>query len=378
MGYIEAAQANLPLVMNSYQLKTIVSRNRCLVCQQEFPIAEERRYCPSDGSLLTSVAEDPFLELVLDGKYKIQEFIGAGGWSRVYKAQHLDLERIVAIKILDGGLVGDPLHLSRFQAEAKATNLLVHPNIVTVYDHGVLPQPFIVMEFVSGRTLDEFIKEKEVLTWKVAFPIFTKVCEAMTYAHKKGFVHRDLTPRNIMLTFEGDQVKVLDFGLVHVEGQKFTRTGETLGSPPYMSPEQCRGEKLAASSDVYSLGCVIYFALTGKRPFEGDTSVESMYKHFNKVPAALSEARPDLHFPKGLDAVIAKALAKQKNDRYQSMQDLYRDLEKVQAGTVAAILFFKRFPTYSQTIKFLARISMFGNVTAVILFVLYQIVMIGR
>lgn len=359
--------------MKSYELSKTIRSKICLVCNQQFAISDEQKCCPSDGSLLTPLIEDPLLGLVLDQKYEILSFIGSGGWSRVYKARHLHLDRLVAVKVLDANLVGDPLRLGRFQTEAKASNVLVHPNIVSVYDSGVLPQPFMAMEYVDGDTLDQIIRKQVAVLWEDALSIFSKVCGAMSYAHNMGFIHRDLTPRNIMLTSATNEVKVLDFGLVHVAGQDQTRTGDIIGSPPYMSPEQCRGEKLDARTDVYSLGCVMYAVLTGERPFEGQTSVESMYKHFNKVPPFINQLRPDLNFPKGLDLVVAKALAKDKNERYVSMEALKLDLEKVQSGTLKARMFRIR-RNYKQSVKTLARISMYGNTTIITLFILLQMV----
>ena len=364
--------------MQSHQLKRRISYKRCLVCAQEFPVADEQRSCPTDGALLVSVIEDPFLGLVLDGKYEIQSLIGAGGWSRVYKAKHLALDQFVAIKVLDAELVSDPLHISHFQNEARASNALVHPNIVYVYDHGILPQPFIVMEYIEGRTLSQIIDESGCPSLETAMEVFSKVCKAMAHAHGKGFIHRDLTLRNVMLTTDSNEVKVLDFGLVSINGQKLTQTGETLGSPPYMSPEQCRGEKLEPSADVYSFGCVMYATLTGEGPFEGQSAVESMYKHLNKVAPLITDARPDLKFPRGLDTVIAKALAKSKADRYQSMDKLLADLERVQSGRQRLQILLRKVPSYRQTIKFLARISMIGNTVSLVLFLLYQFVMLLR
>jgi serine/threonine-protein kinase len=364
--------------MQSHELTRRISSKRCLVCAQEFPVGYEEASCPSDGSLLVSVVEDPFLGLVLDGKYEIQSIIGAGGWSRVYKAKHLDLDQIVAVKVLDAELVGDPLHISHFQNEAKASNALVHPNLVNVLDHGILPQPFIVMEYIEGRTLSQTIDESGCPPITTAMNTFSKVCQAMSYAHSKGFIHRDLTLRNIMLTAGSNDVKVLDFGLVSVSGQKLTQTGETLGSPPYMSPEQCRGERLEPSADVYALGCVMYATLTGKEPFEGQSAVQSMYKHLNYTPPPITAVRSDLEFPGGLAIVVAKALAKDKSDRYQSMDTLLSDLEKIQSGRQGVSILLRRIPSYRQTIKFMARISTVGNVISAALFLLYQAIMLLR
>lgn len=357
--------------MQSPELKKTISRKRCLVCDRQFPLADGEKSCPSDGSLLIPVVEDPFLGLVLDNKYEIETLIGAGGWSRVYRARHLGLEQTVAVKILDAELVDDPVHISHFQTEAKASNALAHPNIVRVYDHGVLPQPFIVMEYIEGKTLAQVLDESGILAPEVALPIFSKVCQAMDYAHAKGFVHRDLTLRNIMTTSETGDVKVLDFGLVSVNGQKLTQTGETLGSPPYMSPEQCRGDKLDQRSDIYSLGCVMYAALTGKGAFEGQTFVESMYKHLNLIPPLLTQTRADLKFPRGLEIVVAKAMAKEKDERYRSMKALDADLERVKAGTQLIKIFLTKIPNYRQSIKFVARVAMIGDITAAALFLGY-------
>lgn len=357
--------------MNSYSLSKIIEYKRCLVCNREFALSEDQKNCPSDGSLLTAVIKDPLIGITLGEKYEITSLIGTGGWSRVYKAKHLHLDRLVAIKVLDEALVGDPLRLSRFETEAKASNVLVHPNIVSVYDYGVLPQPFIVMEYVQGETLDQKIKQDGALPWQEVMSIFCKLCEAMSYAHKMDLIHRDLTPRNIMLAQVTGEVKLLDFGLANVGGQELTRTGEIIGSPPYMSPEQCQGQKLDARSDVYSLGCVMYTALTDQSPFEGQTAVESMYKHMGTVPPSIEHVRPDLSFPKGLSSVVAKTIAKDKDERYPSMDKLLEDLRKVSSGSIHGIAPIK-LPSYKRTINRLARVSMLGIVAFVGLFIFSQ------
>ena len=258
----------------------------------------------------------------------------------VYKANHLLMDRIVAIKMLKAHLVTNPQSLKRFQQEAKAVSYLMHPNIVAVFDFGVSPdaQPYLVMDYLDGINLTELIEQQKHLEVQRSIRIFLQVCDALAHAHQKGVIHRDLKPSNIMLVKTKDQdetVKIVDFGIAKLmpwaekEFQKLTQTGESFGSPVYMSPEQCLGEKLDIRSDIYSLGCLMYETLVGSPPHLGKHVLETMYKHLNEQPLPPSTIMHDPTFPGSLERIVLKALSKQPADRYQSMTELKTDLEQV-------------------------------------------------
>ncbi|HEY9871678.1 MAG TPA: protein kinase [Candidatus Obscuribacterales bacterium] len=311
----------------------------CLTCRGEFPAT--LRVCPHDGSLLMPLEEDPLIGESIAGSYKIVAVIGHGGFSTVYKAQHELIVRSAAIKILD------PHHkavrkqlIDRFQQEACAVSSLDHRNIVTLYDFGVLSRgrPYLIMEYVDGVSLADLIEQEGYVPYKRAIHIFGQICDAIEHAHQKGIVHRDLKPSNILLTDTvglPDFVKVVDFGIATLlpwaEPQSFSITypEQVFGSPMYMSPEQGRKHAVDARSDIYSLGCAFYHALTGQPPFKADSIAELMEMHRNTMPPGFKEIRPDIYIPQHLETVVFKAVAKEPDQRYQSMAELRRDLEPV-------------------------------------------------
>lgn len=293
------------------------------------------RVCPQDGSVLTT--PDPLVGTVLADRYKILSVLGRGGMSIVYKARHQLMDRVVALKMLHAQLVSDPQSLNRFQLEAKAVSALNHPNIIMVYDFGITEKglPYLVMDFLQGMSIADIIQEEGQLDVVRGVNIFIQACEGLAHAHYKNVVHRDLKPSNIMLVTgeEGESVvKIVDFGIAKLlspDGQsiqRLTQTGEVVGSPLYMSPEQLMGHKLDARSDIYSMGCVIYESLTGKPPFLGDNVIDTMRKHLDEAPMPLKTARADLAIPEHLEHVVLKALAKEPIDRYQTMKELRDDL----------------------------------------------------
>jgi eukaryotic-like serine/threonine-protein kinase len=352
------------------QLITVVNKHKCLLCESIYDSSDtDGKSCPNDGSLLIPVDEDPLLGQTLAGKYQIESLIGSGGWSRVYKAMHTSLRKHVAVKVLDAGLVDDQNALRRFEAEAKALYGLVHPGIVAVYDHGVMPYPYIVMELVEGKTLEQIVEERGPLALDLALSVFESICEAMGYAHAAGFIHRDLKPSNIMMDETTSTLKVLDFGLVKSSCTTMTQTGDTVGSPPYMSPEQCRGQTMDVQSDIYSLGCIMYEVVTGTRAFSGETAIECMYKHFTQSPVPARDLRPDLNIPAGLERVIGKSVEVEKKERFASMQELLADLRRVKTGTVKAR--WNRYKVrYRKSVYTMARISRWGIATIVVFYLI--------
>lgn len=256
----------------------------------------------------------------IGGQYEIVELVGWGGMSVVFRGQHKLLKRTVAIKFLLSADQPDENMLKRFRQEASATMRLTHPNIVKVTEFGLDPQagPFLVMEWLEGRSLADVLNSPEKLSTACSINIVQQVCEALTHAHQEGIVHRDIKPGNIRLIPKGDDqiVKVLDFGIAKVlvgdDAQNLTKTGDVLGSPLYMSPEQCQGLPLDARSDVYSVGCVLYELLSGRPPHRGENVLQTLHKHIN------DELEPVEGIDADLQRVINKSLAKKPEDRFQT------------------------------------------------------------
>jgi serine/threonine-protein kinase len=256
------------------------------------------------------------------------------------------MDRIVAIKMLQAALVNDQTSIKRFQQEAQAASCLTHPNVIAVHDYGLAPsgQPYLVMDFLKGESLADLIKkDNHVDPLRVAH-IFIQACDALEHAHQKGVLHRDLKSGNIMLTeFEGhhDVVKVVDFGIAKLmpnsgkQIQNLTQTGEIFGSPIYMSPEQCLGQQLDARSDIYSMGTMLYEALTGMPPLMGDTIIDTMQMHVATKPQPFNAVRPDLRIPPELEKIFFRAVEKKQEDRFPSMAIFREALEKAQEKIVA-------------------------------------------
>jgi len=272
-------------------------------------------------------------------QYKIVEVLGKGGMSVVYKAVHSILKNTVAIKTMHAHLVSEQQSVMRFKQEARAAAQLDHPNIIKVLGFGITsgdsPQPYIIMDFLEGAALSDAIKQKGRLSVASTLKIFIQICSALSHAHKHGVIHRDLKPSNIMLVEkdgEPDFVKLVDFGIAKVlnqEGEqahRLTQTGEVFGSPSYMSPEQCTGKTVDNRSDVYSLGCVLYEALSGNPPHQGDSVFETFHKHLAEIPASLSIPEVGKPLSDRLDAIVFRALEKDPGKRYQSMSQFEDDL----------------------------------------------------
>jgi len=271
---------------------------------------------------------------LLGDRYKLGEMIGTGGMADVYIADDTRLARQVAVKVLRSDLARDPSFVARFRKEALAAAALNHPGIVAVYDSGELPEPYIVMELISGHTLRELIHKGERVPLKRALEIVEGILAALEYSHHSGIVHRDIKPANIMITDSGD-VKVMDFGIARALadlGATLTSTWNVVGTAQYLSPEQALGEIADLRSDIYSTGCLLYEMLTGKPPFTGETPVSIAYQHVSGVVASPRSIVPEL--PAGIDALLAVALAKNPDERYQSAGLMLDDLYKIQAGQV--------------------------------------------
>ncbi len=323
--------------MESVGAEEIKPKRACIVCGKEYE--GEETVCPEDRTPLTPLSSERTTGAVIADRYEILSTIGTGGMGVVYKARHRLMKRVVAIKMLHAQYVSTASTLRRFQQEAQAASSLNHPHILTVYDFGLTEdgQPYLVMDFLEGRTLAEVLTEEGNLPVERAVDIFTQACAGLSHAHQKGIIHRDIKPSNIMLVTLDDRpdfVKIVDFGIAKIlsmeggaaESDHLTRTGEVFGSPLYMSPEQCRGKELDPRTDIYSLGCVLYRTLTGAAPFMGQDQLECMFKHVNETPSPFSEVCPDLNLPAGLEKVVFKALAKNPGERYQTMHDFRQAL----------------------------------------------------
>ncbi|HVV30623.1 MAG TPA: Stk1 family PASTA domain-containing Ser/Thr kinase [Mycobacteriales bacterium] len=275
---------------------------------------------------------------LLGGRYELGSVIGYGGMAEVFASRDTRLDREVAVKVLRADLARDPSFLSRFRREAQSAAGLNHPNIVAVYDtgedtvDGIEHVPYIVMEYVAGRTLRDVLAEDGRLLPRRAMEIVAEVTSALEYSHRAGIVHRDIKPGNVMLTPTGE-IKVMDFGIARAAAaasSTMTQTAQVLGTAQYLSPEQARGEHVDARSDIYSTGCLLYELLTGVPPFRGESAVAVAYQHVREDPLPPSQLDPDL--PPSVDAVVLKAMAKNPANRYQDAAEMRADLERAAAG----------------------------------------------
>lgn len=277
---------------------------------------------------------DRYLGRLLDNRYEILEIIGTGGMAVVYRALCHRLNRYVAVKILRDDLARNEEFRRRFQTESRAVAMLSHPNIVSVYDVSHSPDvDYIVMELIDGITLKQYMKKRGVLGWKEALHFSTQIAKALSHAHERGLVHRDIKPQNIMVVKDGS-VKVADFGIAHLQTEAPVKTGETMGSVHYISPEQARGGAVDARSDIYSLGVVMYEMLSGRLPFEGEAAEAVALMHLSAVPEPLEEVNPDV--PAELAAIAMKAMNADIAARYQSAGELLKDLEEFRKARAAA------------------------------------------
>src|SRR5918911_3473313 len=274
----------------------------------------------------------------LGGRYQVGELLGYGGMAEVHRGRDLRLGRDVAIKTLRSDLARDDTFQLRFRREAQNAASLNHPAIVAVYDtgeeHGPGGEelPYIVMEFVNGRTLKEVLGTEGPLMPRRALEITADICAALEFSHRHGIIHRDIKPGNVMLTQTG-QVKVMDFGIARALASgatTMTQTSAVIGTAQYLSPEQARGESVDARSDVYAAGCVLYELITGEPPFTGDSPVAVAYQHVREDPNPPSSVNPAV--APELDAVVLKALAKGPANRYQSAGEMRGDLLRAAAG----------------------------------------------
>ena len=268
---------------------------------------------------------DQYIGKMLDNRYEILERIGTGGMAIVYKAKCHRLNRLVAIKILKSDLAQNEEFRRRFNAESQAVAQLSHPNIVSVYDVSKGGDiEYIVMELIDGITLKQYMEKRGQLNWRESLHFITQIMRGLSHAHSRGIIHRDIKPQNIMVLRDGS-VKVADFGIACLADSAQTLTQEALGSVHYISPEQARGDRPDARSDIYSSGVVLYEMLTGRLPFEGESAVSVAIQHLSSLPLAPREINPDI--PEQLELICMKAMAPDLEHRYQSADAMIADLE---------------------------------------------------
>jgi eukaryotic-like serine/threonine-protein kinase len=274
---------------------------------------------------------------LLGGRYELDGIVGRGGMAEVYRARDIRLDRVVAVKTLREDLARDQTFQARFRREAQSAASLNNPSIVAVYDTGEDSSggshiPYIVMEYVDGRTLRDLLRDDRRLLPERAVEITDGVLRALDYSHRNGIVHRDIKPGNVMLTRSG-QVKVMDFGIARAVSDAqatMTQTAQVIGTAQYLSPEQARGERVDARSDLYSTGCLLYELLTGRPPFLGDSPVAIAYQHVRENPIPPSRVDPEV--PPWADAIVLRAMAKDPRDRYQSAAEMRADIQRALSG----------------------------------------------
>jgi len=273
---------------------------------------------------------DTLINTIFDGRYKILRKLGAGGMADVYLAEDQELGRRVAIKILNDRHANDEQFVERFRREAKNAAGLSHPNIVSIFDRGQAENTYyIAMEYLDGRSLKELITARGPAPIHVAVDYARQILAALRIAHRQGVVHRDIKPHNVLVDGEG-RIKVTDFGIARAGPSQMTEEGSIIGTAQYLSPEQAQGAPVTPSSDLYSVGIVLYELLTGTVPFGGETPVELAMKHLSKTPDPPSKLRPEV--PRDLDFVVLRALAKGPDERYQSAEEMDADLARVARG----------------------------------------------
>ncbi len=285
-----------------------------------------------------STPGDPFVGTFVGERFLVKRKIGEGGMGVVYEAEQTAIDRRVALKVLHPHLTDEELY-ARFRNEAAASSRLEHPNTITVYDFGRTENNslYIAMEFITGTSLDDDIKKNGAVEWQRACRIGAQICSSLRNAHEHGIIHRDMKPENIMLCQRGDDgdfVKVLDFGIAKIleedgtdQRKALTKTGMVFGTPQYMSPEQIRGEKIDARSDIYSVGVILYQMLTGKLPFKADTPMGLLTRHLMDPPPPFRDMNAGNRVPSALEALVMKTLAKDAAERPQTMKELGHALD---------------------------------------------------
>lgn len=290
----------------------------------------------------------------LDGRYELLELIGVGGMADIYKARDITEDRVVAVKILKTEFAGSEDFMRRFRNESKAIALLSHPNIVKIYDVGFTEKlQFIVMEYIDGINLSEYISKQGVLKWKDVVHFTMQILKALQHAHDRGIVHRDIKPQNVMLLSDGT-IKVMDFGIARFNRETDkTMSEKAIGSVHYISPEQARGDVTDERSDIYSIGIMMYEMLTGKKPFDGDSPVAIALMHMQTNAKKMSEINNSI--PEGLEEITEKAMQKEPSKRYQTAGEMMKDIEEFKQNP--SIVFEYKYFSTDGTTKYFDKVT---------------------
>jgi serine/threonine-protein kinase len=296
---------------------------------------------------LLTMDEDgqPYSTLIgktIDGKYLVQSVLGEGGMAIVYRAHHLQMERVVVIKVMQGWLTSNKTSVERFEREGKLTAKLNHPNIVAVYDVGSIDgrEPYIVMEYIKGEALADRIHNGGPLDFDTTANIIIQICRGLEEAHSSGIIHRDLKPDNVLLQVKSDRpdwVKIVDFGISNmIQGAKrLTKTGRMVGTPEYIAPEQLKDKPIDIRTDLYAVGIMIFEMLTGRVPFDGESAESILMKHLLEEPVPMATIRPELAGENPFDPIVAKLLKKAPEERYQTAEELRHVLEHLRENLPA-------------------------------------------
>lgn len=305
-------------------------------------LSGQLRITPITKSTAVDISSEDLPVGDLGDNYQFLQLLGKGGMGSVYKIRDLVKDKNFAVKILNSEMANNPDALKRFYKECDALAQLSHPNVVSVYEHGQTSNgfPYLIMDYIDGFSLADVIEETAYLEPGRALGLFIPVAEALAYAHKEGILHRDLKPGNIMLTRSetNETIRLVDFGIAKImEGntrmtQDLTETGEVLGTPHYMSPEQCMGFQLDERSDIYSLGCLMCETITGKPPFAGENAIQIVARHLSEPPVEVAEKLANMGTPHGIQGVILACLSKDAKDRYQDCESLLVDLRLIVEG----------------------------------------------
>jgi eukaryotic-like serine/threonine-protein kinase len=321
-----------------------VSARKCPTCSTRYD--GEVAFCAADGTPLVELGpdDDALVGTVFADRYRILRVLGQGGMGRVYEAEHVNINKKLAIKVLRPEVVADPATVARFRQEARSASSIGHENIIEIEDFATLPDKsvYLAMELLQGQPLGVRMREPPPLSVLEAVKLMLPVCDALNAAHQKGIVHRDMKPDNIFLAHKGGRLtpKILDFGIAKVSGEEggvnLTQAGAIFGTPLYMSPEQAKGAPLDHRTDIYSVGVILYELLTGRVPFKADSQVQLLSAHITIPPPSFAEVAPDRAIPPALEQVVLRAMSKSPADRQASMAELHEQLRVGAAQPTAA------------------------------------------